>query len=308
MSHLSRAIGTSSVDAGVKGKARVARHPDPDEVAQRRAAGLSWNAIAAELGGAPGALRQGQYRRNQKRGVSTVQGLLMDCLESIGLWASAGLDTDTLQPSHALVSTVKRDADTALGGIAATYVLTLPPELQLVYMNQQGQTLYGVSLADIQGLSYWEFMARKLVYERIHNLWQYHQAGVRVAKAILQIGEWLGHEERERALDTVTSYRQFIQSVLTGMWDMVKPDILALSSVFPGEVRHWSEERASLTFEVHWNYRVDWRLFLVTYEPRDAFTAKEMANLQRAMTAGNRLRWRVRNPRNAGDWSSTANP
>ncbi len=253
------------------------------DIIRRVVQGQTLREIARKSKKTPATLRQILSRENRRLGMTTHQRALMERLSELGLWHE-----QTSRPSWAITETksIKAQADFAVSGLGVSYVISRPPEMEFVYMNRQSEVVHRTDLKATKGKSVWELMAAPEIYERIRNLEEYHTKGIMVAKAILQIGTWLGQTEATRAQAILKPYVDFAVKKLPGPWKTLRPDIYAISAAYPKRLTHWDANRdGELLFEVRWNYRPAWRAFEITYEPRDSYTVAEMVSLRQRLNA-----------------------
>src|SRR5439155_1417262 len=97
--------------------------------------------------------------------------------------------------------------------------------------------LYGITSPEVVGLSFWELVSSPYIASRVVNFSLY-KTGVHLAKALLELGRWLGPNESQRVADYVAPYRAFMNSRFEGAWDAFSSDIFALSATYKKVVRY----------------------------------------------------------------------
>ena len=261
--------------------------------------GWDYKRTADDLKIKAGALRQwtsdqlqGARSQTGTTDLTTEQWLTHQRMRRLKMWSErregtgwAGELWSQLQPA------VQHHVDTSLSGLGVSYLMTGLPDLRFLYLNPQGEMLYRTTAEAVRGGTVWEGMSQEAIYSRVLNKSVYHQKAVRVARAVLEIGSWLGTAEMERAEGLIAPYRAFVQCELPGLWESsdLGLDPWAVTAEYPKVLTHWQEGKANLHFEVHWSYRPEWEVFHVVYEPKNNYTLSEMGNLRTDLQATGRL-------------------
>ena len=156
-------------------------------------------------------LKKAVWRKNQELGITAAQRKYMEQSLDLGLW----VDEDRRQKREEdLLANIRRETDDALDGIAISYVIGLPPEMEFVYINSLAEEVYQTRTEQAEGVSVWELMADPAIYNRVVNLEEYHQKGVMVAKALLEIGNRIGPPFSNRVDHTLKPYVEFAKARL----------------------------------------------------------------------------------------------
>ena len=141
-------------------------------------------------------------------------------------------------------------------------MIGLPPEMEFVYINSLAEEVYQTRTEQAEGVSVWELMADPAIYNRVVNLEEYHQKGVMVAKALLEIGNRIGPPFSNRVDHTLKPYVEFAKARLPQLWRDLPADIFAIAAEYPKVLSHWEPgRRGTLQFTVRWSYRPDWKCF-----------------------------------------------
>jgi hypothetical protein len=229
------------------------------------------------------AIRKRLNRENVGLGASGPQRAAMELMCSLGLWSDPAKDLEELDMKQDQVISAANDIE------SVSYVMTLPPDLNFVYINPYAEVVYRVGLEDARGKSVWEIMAMREVYSRLLNLREYHVKGIKVCKALIEASQCMGSVEHERVTTLLAPYISFAGSVMPDLWESTTPEFPAVYAEYRKELTHWRPRGPALLFDVRWNYRSDWSLIHVTYQPIDGKTGDEMADLTKELIQTGKL-------------------
>jgi hypothetical protein len=247
-----------------------------DEVLNELLLGKTQQQVAEALKRPYGGLRDWLSDTRRPLGASLEQLCARQTWINVGLWHRADEPVGRLTVS-ALIIDIEQEF---ISYETPAYVVTPPPDMQLIRANKWASFVYGPLPPRGEPISYWELMANREFVQRVRND-EALDVKIRLAKGILEAGIWFGGAEAKRATDCIQPFEDFVKNWYPkGRWERWKgvklsPSILALAGTYTKSiVCRCSMQNGRigikphvLKFDVHWNWRLDWHAWLVTYAP-----------------------------------------
>jgi len=227
-------------------------------------------------------------RENKRLGINMYQRCIIQTVSEIGLW---DFQSDSSSSSKTNGSTpLGVELESLWGGLAPSYVVSRPPNMNLLYINGAAQDLFGYSSSRPERESLFSFITKPPFCDAIKNAQEYYTHTVRFGFGMLKLASNFGINEGMRAgaalLPLLAYYRQMYgENWLVDGYEssFSGASVLDLLSTKQQLVKHgYGHQEKVLKFNVMWMYLSDRQSFQAIYEPMDEDASQVLRETWRA--------------------------